>query len=283
MKLTGEFLKEIRIKKKLEINYISQELNISVFILNAIEKDDVLDSIDSVFLIGHIRSYAKFLETDDDRIVEQYRIQHSYQNIKIKNEISKPIENINFFSIPKIASLFSIFFISLSFYFMFIEKDNFQPKYAMTPDLPENLEYKIEITDMQLSLKNISDLEVSRNLKIKNEELDMLISNNRNSLSSSSAIASTSSSIESNISDNMVTLKILDSTWIQLRDKLDNIILSKLMNQGDEYTYKASRNIFLTAGNAGNIIVLYNGKVKGKAGKSGEVIDSLIIDNNFNN
>ena len=55
------------------------------------------------------------------------------------------------------------------------------------------------------------------------------------------------------------------------------------MQRGDEYSYSQKDNLSLTAGNGGNIIISFNGLVKGKAGRLGEVIDSLIIDNNFNN
>ena len=82
---------------------------------------------------------------------------------------------------------------------------------------------------------------------------------------------------------NKITLKFIDSTWIQLRDINDDIILSKLMNKNDEYSYYLSENLYLTVGNAGNLIISINDIIKGKAGKSGEVIDSLIIDKNFSN
>ena len=36
-------------------------------------------------------------------------------------------------------------------------------------------------------------------------------------------------------------------------------------------------------GNAGNILVLINGNIRGKVGKKGEVIDSLVINSDFNN
>ena len=36
-------------------------------------------------------------------------------------------------------------------------------------------------------------------------------------------------------------------------------------------------------GNAGNILVLIDGNTRGKVGKKGEVIDSLIINSDFNN
>ena len=49
----------------------------------------------------------------------------------------------------------------------------------------------------------------------------------------------------------------------QQKLKTYNIILSKLMNKSDEYNYSLSSNYFITAGNAGNIIVLIDNKVFG--------------------
>ena len=54
------------------------------------------------------------------------------------------------------------------------------------------------------------------------------------------------------------------------------------MDQNEEYSYNLSKNFNLTAGNAGNIIVSIDGVVKGKVGKLGAVVESLIIDSNFN-
>ena len=54
------------------------------------------------------------------------------------------------------------------------------------------------------------------------------------------------------------------------------------MSKNEEYSYNLSKNFNLTAGNAGNIIVSIDEVVKGKVGKLGEVVESLIIDNNFN-
>ena len=47
--------------------------------------------------------------------------------------------------------------------------------------------------------------------------------------------------------------------------------------------YSILDNYALTAGNAGNIVVIINGESRGKAGKNGEVIESLIISSDFNN
>ena len=68
MEFIGEHLKNIRIKKNLKLSYISKELNISNDILNLIEEDSFPDYINSVYLIGHIRSYARFLDLNENLI-----------------------------------------------------------------------------------------------------------------------------------------------------------------------------------------------------------------------
>ena len=55
------------------------------------------------------------------------------------------------------------------------------------------------------------------------------------------------------------------------------------MFKNEEYSYSVADNFALTAGNAGNILVLINGNARGKAGKKGEVIDSLVISSDFSN
>ena len=55
------------------------------------------------------------------------------------------------------------------------------------------------------------------------------------------------------------------------------------MNKGDEYTYNMSLGYQVTAGNGGNIMVILDSIVRGKIGKYGEVVDSIVLDYNFNN
>ena len=55
------------------------------------------------------------------------------------------------------------------------------------------------------------------------------------------------------------------------------------MEKNDEYSYNVSDDYLLTTGNAGNIMILINGLAKGKAGKQGEVLESLKISSDFDN
>ena len=81
----------------------------------------------------------------------------------------------------------------------------------------------------------------------------------------------------------IITLKILNDTWLQIRNEDDEIILSQLMNKNDEYSYDFESNYSITSGNAGHIMVLIDKKVRGKIGKKGQVVDSLVLNKDFSN
>ena len=292
MELIGKTLKKERLKKKIRLQKISKDLNISHEFLLDIENNNFPDYINRVFLIGHIRSYAQLLNLDDNLIIENFKIQTSFINDKELYELQKPTNIFNLSVFSKSISLFSIILIASSFYFLFINPNSSKTEYAMTPNIPENLESVIEATEMQLSLKKKSSLD---NMIL----IDKYNSNSSGSLpaglfkkpnyqqdklfSSSSVVASLPSINDKEQFKEIITLKFLNPTWLQLKDKNDKIIISRLMDKNNEYSYSLSDNFFLTAGNAGNIIVLIDGVVKGKAGRAGEVIESLIIDSSFNN
>ena len=55
------------------------------------------------------------------------------------------------------------------------------------------------------------------------------------------------------------------------------------MNKDEEFSYNLNFKYSITAGNAGNILVLINNNLKGRVGDIGQVIASVVIDKNFNN
>ena len=159
-----------------------------------------------------------------------------------------------------------------------------QPSYTITPDFPENLQFEIEESEMQTVLdKRIMEDSLTKNNEFIISDLENKIKDSESFLNESSVIASLQSTEDRNNFVGQITLKFLNSTWIQLRNNQDQIIFSKLMNKEDEFSYLISDNYSLTTGNAGNIIVLINEQTRGKVGKKGEVIDSLIIHSEFNN
>ena len=279
----GTRLKEIREGKKISLNTVAKNLNISIGFLESIEKDDFSKLPGSAYTIGYIRSYSNFLNLDAKEIAELYKDQIFSSNKKEPIKIQKPIETFNFFISYKLISFFAVVSLSIAFYFLFIDEKNIYPNYAITPDISENLQYKIEEIELEEALINLKN-EKEELLKFKSENLSLdeksFLDNNKNS---NSVIAALPLDMKDQSFDKVITIKALDNTWIQLRNSKNEIIYSSLMNLNDEYTYSAYDNYKITTGNAGNLIVLIDGKVKGKLGKKGEIIETLIITSDYFN
>ena len=266
MELVGQILKKNRKIKKLSLLEVSMELKISSEILYNIENDYENNNIDDVFILGHFRSYCSFLELNQNELVDIFKNKLSPKENK-KIDIDRPTIDKNVLFSSKVFSLSLIIVIFVSFYFLFIEADKKSREYAIIPDLPEKYESIIEKADLNKLNKKIN---IDEDNFAKKES----------AFNVSSAIASTSK-----VEDikSVITLKFLEDTWVQLRDENNEIIFSQLMNKNDEYSYELNSNYSITSGNAGHILVIINQRVRGKIGKKGQVVDSLVLSNDFSN
>ncbi|MFL2543070.1 MAG: helix-turn-helix domain-containing protein [Alphaproteobacteria bacterium] len=270
MELVGQILKKNREKKKLLLSDVSKELNISEEILNNIESSHMQNDIDIVFILGHVRAYCCFLNLNEVELVSKFK----NENLPNKNknfEIKRPNFEKNFFIPNKITSFCLILIIFSSFYFLFIEVDKNERKYAIIPDLPESYVSIVEQANLDYKIAN-KPIVKSKDENFAKTDIGF---------NSSSAIASLPK--DEDYKPKIVTLKILNDTWVQIRNVDDEILFSQLMNKNDEYSYDLESNYSITSGNAGHIMVFIDQKVRGKIGKKGQVVDSLVLNKDFSN
>ncbi len=261
MSTVGQILSITRNSKKLSINDIAIELKISKSIIIDLENDKIKNDSDFIFNIGHLRSYSNFLDLDTDIIIKKFKNDLSFNIAEEKKNITPIVEN-NFFKIEKFFAASIILIIFTSFYFLFIYEDENEINFALVPDIPESLEPIVEKAYTFNNLPQSSD--------IKKSDL----------INNSSAIASIE--FDENVTT-VATLKMLNPTWLQLRDEENNIVLSKLMDKDEEFSYELKLNYNITAGNAGNILVLIDNEVRGKIGKYGDILDSFVLHKDFTN
>jgi len=262
METVGQILTFGRNYKNLSINDVATELNITKTIIIDLENDNIKNNSDIIFNIGHLRSYSNFLELDTDTIIEKFKNDLSFNLNEEKNNITPIVEN-SFFKIEKFFAASIIFILFTSFYFLFINQNDNETNFALVPDIPESLEPIVEKANTYNN--NFS------------QSADL---NQSNLINNSSAIASVE--FDENLAT-VATLKMLNPTWLQLRDELNNIVLSKLMDKDEEFSYELNLKYYITAGNAGNILVLIDGDVRGKIGKYGDIIDSFVLYKDFTN
>ena len=211
MKTVGQILLIARNSKNLSIIDISIELKISKSIIFDLENDNIKNNPDIIFNIGHLRSYSNFLELDTDTIIQKFKDQVSFNSKEEKKNITPIVEN-NFFKIEKFFAASLILIIFTSFYFLFVDQNDNEINFALIPDIPESLEPIVEKANTFDNLSQSSDIKKS-NLK-----------------NNSSAIASIE--FDENLTT-VATLKILNPTWLQLRDEENKIVLSKLMDKDE--------------------------------------------------
>ncbi len=265
MSTVGHTLKKNRELRKLSIQEVCEELKISRDILIKLENDEIYKTPDMVFYIGHLRSYSNLMDLNTENIIKDFKNQISSFSNNTSENILKPSFDNNKFNFVKIFSGSIILVIFLSFYYLFINNDYKKQEYALVPDIPEIYIPTIEKTE----------LIIAQNKKEKSIE-------KINLQNASSANASNKINTD-NENKKFITLKFLNSTWIQIRDNSENIILSQLMEKDEEYSYGVNLGYNLTVGNAGNILVLIDNDVRGKLGQYGEILDSYIVDSKFSN
>ena len=68
----GEYLRQIRIAQKLELNDVASALNMPPKTLTALEQDDYKSLPEPAFIKGYYRSYAKYLKADATAIIQRF-------------------------------------------------------------------------------------------------------------------------------------------------------------------------------------------------------------------
>ena len=68
----GEYLRQIRIAQKKELEEIASVLNMPVKTLTALEQDDYKSLPEATFIKGYYRAYAKYLNADASVIIQRF-------------------------------------------------------------------------------------------------------------------------------------------------------------------------------------------------------------------
>ena len=92
MAFVGELLKKSRISEKINIETVSKDLNISVDILNNIEDDNFPEYLDKVYLIGHIRTYSKYLDLNSNEVTDLQIIPFAYMDGVLKDYMKLDVQ-----------------------------------------------------------------------------------------------------------------------------------------------------------------------------------------------
>ena len=75
-----------------------------------------------------------------------------------------------------------------------------------------------------------------------------------------------------------VVIRANRDSWIEIRDKDDNVVLQKVLRQGESFNVPDQKGLLMTTGNAGGIVIELQGKALQSLGSLGVVKRGIKLD-----
>ena len=254
----GGILKEKRGEKRLSVDTVVSDLRIQKEYIVAIEANKYEDLPVLAYACGFVRSYANYLGFDGEEIVTKFKREAESLSAPaeemalppaLKAEDAEPTAKIIGLSLLALAVIYSLW----SF---FSSPDDIR----MDEDLA---------IAQQEELPDLDDVDAT-----SGGNLGVSVGMNAEK---------TLSNVEKGLAIPVVIFAENDS-WIEVSDYKSNVLLSRILKEGESYTLPNQTGLKLATGNAGEIDIKVAGKSIQKLGGVGVVkrnisVDQLIKDN----
>ena len=259
-----EFIKNIiitRESKNFTQKQASDLLNININIIINLERGDLDKLENNVFVLGHIKTYLKWLNLE---------YQLFFQKINSKkihiNEKKDKLKILSKFSLNLKIKFGKINILTTLIIFSFISSAIIISLWILTNN--KKSEYLNENTKVYENINNMKIKEIE-NIEEKNIDIDEINDNTVNN----SNIDNENNDIKIDEAINIKTIKIIaiNDSWIEIQNKNGKIIISKILKKNENIKIDYDKELKLLAGNAGGINIEINNTVIKNLGKDGEV------------
>ncbi len=249
----GEVLRLTRIHYNKSLYDVEQVLRIRACQLSAIEKGDMSKLPGKAYAIGFVRSYAEYLGIDEERVVQLFKAQ--YMDSQDQEKLSFPIPASETKNAPIWVVILSIF-ISILFFIILANIDG-----------KEDIS-GLHIIDIPKDIKNHIDNEIITLNKItQNQESKTLPSKEKSKITPYVEDMGNNKKQQ----DVGIVLNIIDNSWVEIKDSDGNIIVSNILEKGEQYFIPNNPDLTMSLGNAANVEIIIDGRTLMPLGKDGDV------------
>lgn len=273
----GTMLHDVRVKKKLSIDTIAQELRIKAAYLTAIEQSDYDNIPAAPYGIGFVRSYASYLGLNSARIVQIFKEETNVQDPKPlfveTPEIEEKSEQEEIYTPNSKYILISLamFVLGYLLWSMFndsestVEETNSSA--AQTEVSNEDYPLQVEnfVTETEQEVEESSEAEqitVTNASFVETTETPATENKTKEKTNVKEATPAPADKVETKPSKpGRVLLKVNKETWIEVKDD-NRLWISKVMPAGSEYTVPDNgKGKTVSFGNTDGVDVIIDGKI----------------------
>ncbi len=244
----GEILRRTREHCGKTLEDVESILRIRASQLEALETGDLEKLPGRVYAIGFVRSYAEYLGLDGDKMVHLFKVQSVGGQSKPELHFPVPASESkipNFLVLgASVAGLVLVLLIWSIFSISGRDRD------TEIPPVPAELKAEInEISGVPFGPEN-------------------------EAVSAALDLTEPGPSLQTG----KITLKITESSWVEIRNAEGKAVLSSVLGPGDAYDVPEEEGLTLTTGNAGGIIIEIDGKALPSLGGKGDVRRNILLD-----
>ena len=291
----GSLFIDARVKKGLTQEDVSKILKVRISAVKQIESGEELESLGSAYSLGFLRSYAKLVDLDPENIIKNYKSStNSEKNIKFDyNFPSVAKEKKSLLPIIALCTFLFSLVIYSSWYYLninnletknknitYLDNDINNLDYVKIEDnkntSPDNTN-KINSENVVISEKETSNIIINKNFQNKfadNNEVELKISLEPNTLTETSISNETSAIANERIHKDEMVIKSSGNSWVEIEDLDGNSYLTRLMRSGETFVVPDKKGLTLSTGNAGVLSLTFGSTHISKLGSVGEVISS---------
>lgn len=258
----GEALRRTRVNYGKTIEDIERSLRIRGSQIDAIERGDIASLPGRVYAIGFVRSYAEHLGLDGAEIVRLFKKQYMDGQGKAALSFPVPASETKTPSIWLVTAglvLASVFMLVWNNYNR-LDRSIVQEVVALPEHIATHVNEEILINALDMPLQEAASKEqfgVVEDAKVQE-------------------VAAVAPEIENmgqeDGSQQMgIILKIINDSWVEIKNDQGGILVSKVLEQGDEYFVPDNPGLSMSLGNAANVEIIVEGKSLKPLGNDGDV------------
>ena len=242
----GEILRRTRIYYGLSLGDVESALRIRASQLSALEEGQLEKLPGRVYAIGFVRAYAEFLGLDGDKMVQLFKAQ--MVGNKPRPELSFPVPASE-------SKLPNLYILSASFAGLVLVVILFMIMGGMAstkdiPAVPQNLKMAdAGFYGPPVPPALLAEIEPASGVAEESDELS-----------------------------HRVIIDVVDSAWVEIRNAGGDILLSRVLKEGDSYLVPNEPGLRMDTGNIGALHFTVDGESLDNLGESGDIRRGVSLD-----
>ena len=253
----GEALRRTRIYYEQSLEDIEGALRIRACQIDAIEKGDMEELPGRVYAIGFVRSYAEHMGLDGAKVVQLFKAQ--YMDGQARLLLSFPVlasetKTPRFWLVVISIFVFSIFFLGAHALNGRASETPLFVVQAVPEDIKAHVKQDILVHPPPREEEIIGPAEV---------------------LPPEVVVENMGDEQDKNLG---IILNVMKSSWVEIKNAKGDIIVSNILEEGDQYFVPNSPGLSMSLGNAANVEIILNGRPLKPLGKDGDVRRDIPLD-----